>query len=41
VRVREVIGEIEEVSPKTMIKESPARERLKGKGMKRTNTAPQ
>jgi hypothetical protein len=40
VRVREVIGEMEEVSPGT-IKESPARERLKGKGMKRTNTAPQ
>jgi hypothetical protein len=39
-RVRESIGEIEEVSPGTVVKESPARERLTGKGMKRTNTAP-
>jgi hypothetical protein len=39
VRVREM-GEIEEISPGTVVKESPAQERLKGKGMKRTSTAP-
>ncbi|KNG49459.1 gtp binding protein [Stemphylium lycopersici] len=39
VRVREAIGEIEEISPGT-IKETPTTERLKGKGMKRSNTAP-
>lgn len=38
---REIVKEFEEVSPRTVVKESPARERLKGKGMKRTNTAPQ
>ncbi|KAI0609949.1 hypothetical protein TUN199_02031 [Pyrenophora tritici-repentis] len=39
VRVREVMDNFEQVSPRT-VKESPARERLKGKGMKRTSTAP-
>ncbi|XP_014557119.1 hypothetical protein COCVIDRAFT_98002 [Bipolaris victoriae FI3] len=40
VRVRDAIGEFEEISPKTVVKELPARERLKGKGMKRSNTMP-
>ncbi|KAF1828682.1 ARM repeat-containing protein [Decorospora gaudefroyi] len=40
IRVQDAIGEIEEISPGTVLKDLPARERLKGKGMKRTNTAP-